>query len=168
MSQISFNSQEKLKISFIEKEYTRESVCSLVNLNINFSCFLHFTHDKLNYERIITCMCNFHFHTLFERKDTRPPQRAQNFVWQYEQLWPHPSANFVLWQIPQVGASPFCSCCCCDSSPIFFTCSLYISNCWWSFLQREQMRRNWFSDGLKKITTICRHNFTTKKSIGWE
>eukprot|EP00069_Balaena_mysticetus_P019273 bmy_00488T0 len=36
-----------------------------------------------------------------KRNDTRPPQRAQNFVWQYEQLWPHPSANFVLWQIPQ-------------------------------------------------------------------
>lgn len=80
--------------------------------------------------------------TLFERKDTLPPHRAQNLVWQYEQLWPQPSANFVLWQIPQVGASLFCSCCCCDSSPIFFTCSLYISNCWCNFLQKKTAKYN--------------------------
>lgn len=92
----------------------------------------------------ISCCFRHKLHThittlssLFERNDTRPPQRAQNFVWQYEQLWPQPSANFVLWQIPQVGASPFCSCVCCASSPIFLTCSLYISNCWCNFLSTD-------------------------------
>lgn len=76
-------------------------------------------------------------HTLLERRDTRPPQRAQNFVWQYEQRWPQPSANLVLWQIPQMGASPFCWGAVWASSAIFFTWSLYDSNCWCSFLQRK-------------------------------
>lgn len=72
--------------------------------------------------------------TLFDRRDTRPPHRAQNFVWQYEQRWPQPSANLVLWHIPQVGASLFSSWVGFVSSPIFLTWSLYDSNCWCNFL----------------------------------
>lgn len=76
--------------------------------------------------------------TLFDRRDTRPPHRAQNFVWQYEQRWPQPSANLVLWHIPQVGASLFWSWAGFVSSPIFLTCSLYDSNCWCNFLQANR------------------------------
>lgn len=79
--------------------------------------------------------CSTDRRTLLERSDTRPPQRAQNLVWQYEQRWPQPSANLVLWQIPQVGASTFCSGVVWVSSAIFFTWSLYDSNCWCNFLQ---------------------------------
>ncbi|TNN65437.1 hypothetical protein EYF80_024378 [Liparis tanakae] len=38
-----------------------------------------------------------------EKKDIE--NRAQNLVWQYEHRFPQPSANLVLWQTPQVGAS---------------------------------------------------------------
>ena len=76
--------------------------------------------------------------TLFDRRDTRPPHRAQNFVWQYEQRWPQPSANLVLWHIPQVGASLFRSWTGLVSSPIFLTWSLYDSNCWCNFLQEDR------------------------------
>lgn len=79
--------------------------------------------------------------TLFDRRDTRPPHRAQNFVWQYEQRWPQPSANLVLWHIPQVGASLFWSWAGLVSSPIFLTCSLYDSNCWCNFLQANREGR---------------------------
>lgn len=47
--------------------------------------------------------------TVLVLRETRPPQRAQNLVWQYEHRLPQPSANLVLWQIPQVGASSRCT-----------------------------------------------------------